>query len=84
MTETIKREPQREATWITAVPTPTDHSTAYPDGGASKKIIVVASPVFQPAPSVKRHENRNIDPKHGGCSQDRDRCIGVAVPRAAF
>ena len=34
MTEAIKREPQREATDAIAAPTPTDHSTSYPGGGA--------------------------------------------------
>ena len=34
-TDAINREPLRMATGAPAVPTPTDHSTAYPGGGAS-------------------------------------------------
>ena len=83
-TETIQREPQREGTGVTAVPTPTDNIAAYPGGDASKQIIVVASPIFQPARSVKRHENRVIDRKYGGYTQDFDSCIAVAVPRVVF
>ena len=45
-TEAIKHEPQREATEATAAPTPTDHSTAYPGGGASKKIMADTSQLF--------------------------------------
>ena len=36
-TEAINREPQQVATGATAALTATDHSTAYPGGGASKK-----------------------------------------------
>ena len=82
--ESIKRKPQPEATEATAVPRPTGHSTAYAGGGASKKIMAVASPIFQAARSVNRHEYRVIDPNHSRYSQDLDSCIGVAVPRAAF
>ena len=56
-TEAIENEPQREATGTTAAPTPADHSTAYPAGGAPQKIKAVARPVFQAARSVKRHEH---------------------------
>ena len=42
--EAIKRDPQGEATWATAAPTSTDHSTMYPGGGASKQVMAVASP----------------------------------------
>ena len=42
-TKAINREPQRVATGATAALTATDHSTAYPAGGASKKIMAVAS-----------------------------------------
>ena len=35
-TEAIKRTPQRDATGALAAPTPTDHRTSYPCGGASK------------------------------------------------
>ena len=35
--ETIKREPQqRETTGAIAAPTPTDHGSSYPGGGASR------------------------------------------------
>ena len=83
-TEAIKREPQREATGTTAAPRPTDKNIAYPGGGASNKIIVVASPMFQPARSAKSHEYRTIGPKHGRYAQDFDGCIAVAVSRVAF
>ena len=42
--EAIKREPQREATWITAAPMP---SAAYPGGGASKKSWRSQSPTLE-------------------------------------
>ena len=80
----IKREPQREATGTTVALTPTGHSTANSGGGASKKLAGVTSPIFQPARSAKRHQNRVIDPNTGGYSQDLASCIGVAIPRAAF
>ena len=35
--EAINREPQRVATGLTAAPTDTDHSTAYPGGRSSRK-----------------------------------------------
>ena len=56
-TEAIKLEPQREVTGTTAAPTPIDHSTAYPGGGASKNMMAVASPIFQLDRSFQRHEN---------------------------
>ena len=66
-TEATNREPLvRMATGAPAAPTPTDHSTAYPGGGASKNIMAVASPNFQRAQSPEQHENRGIDPKHRG------------------
>lgn len=37
-TEAINREPQRMAVVKTATPTPTDHSTAYPDGAPETKL----------------------------------------------
>ena len=55
--ETINREPHRVATVATAAPTDTDHSTAYPGGGSSKKILAVAITIFPPARSAKRDEN---------------------------
>ena len=82
--ESIKRKPQPEATEATAVPRPTGHSTAYAGGGASKKIMAVASPFFQPVRSVKRHENRGIDPKRRGYAQEIDSCTAVAVLRVSF
>ena len=78
-TEAMKHEHQREATGATSAPKPTVHSTAYPGGGTSKNTMSVASSISQPARSVRRHENRVMDPKHGGYSQDLDGCIGVAV-----
>ena len=85
-TETINREIQREVAEARPAPTTTHHSTAYPGGGASERIMAVSSAVFQPALLVKRHENRVVDPKHGGYSLDLDTrsCIGVDVPRVTF
>ena len=74
------RELQRVATGVTVAPTVTDHSTAYPGGGPSAKIVVVASTFFPPARSAKRDENQAIDPKFRGKVQDFDSCIAVAVP----
>ena len=82
--EAINREPQRVATGATAAPTDTDHSTAYPGGGSSKKIMAVASTIFPPARSAKRDENQAIDPKYRGKAQDFESCIAVAVPCVAF
>ena len=72
------------ATGATAAPTDTDHSTACPGGGSSKKIMAVAKTIFPPARSVKRDENHAIDPKYSGKSQDFDSCIAVADPCVAF
>ena len=83
-TEAINREPQQMATGAPAAPTRTDHSTSYPGGGASKKVMAVASPIFQPARSPKQHENREIDRKYRGCAQEFDSCTAIAVPRVAF
>ena len=56
MTEAINRKPQRVATGA-AAPTPTDHSTAYPVGGASEKNMAIASPISQSArPNSTRTE----------------------------
>ena len=82
--ETINREPHRVATGATAAPTDTDHGTAYPGGGSSKKIMAVAITISPPARSAKRDENQGIDPKHRGKAQDFDSCIAVAVPCVAF
>ena len=78
--EAINRELQRVATGATAAPTDTDHSTAYPGGGSSNKIMAVASTTFPRARSAKRDENQAIDPKYGGKAQDFDSFIAVAVP----
>ena len=72
------------ATGAPAAPTPTGHSTAYPGGGASKKIMAVAIATFQAARSPIHYENRGIDPKHRGYAQDFDSFTAVAVPRVAF
>ena len=78
------REPQRVATGATTAPTDTDHSTAFPGGDSSKKIMAVASTIFPPARSAKRDENQAIDPKYRGKAQDFESCIAVAVPCVAF
>ena len=82
--EAINREPQRGATETTAAPTDTDHSTAYPGGDSSIKIMAVASTISPPARSAKRDENQAMDPKHGGKAQDFDSYIAAAVPCVAF
>ena len=71
------------ATEAPAARTPTDHRTAYPGGGASKKFMAVASPFFQPARSPKQHD-LGIDPKNKGYSQDFDSCADAVVPRVVF
>ena len=54
--EAIDREPPlRVAPGATAAPTDTDHSTAYPGGGSSRKIMAVARTIFPPARSAKRY-----------------------------
>ena len=78
--EAINRELQRVATGATAAPTDTYHSTAYPGGGSSEKIMAVASTIFPPARSAKRDENQAIGPKDSVKSQDVDSCIAVADP----
>ena len=77
--EAINREPQRMTTGVPAAPTLTDHSTAFPGGGASIKFMAVASPTFQPSRSPKQHENRGIDPKHEDMLK-----TSIAVPPALF
>ena len=67
-----------------AAPTPTDHSTAYLGGCASKKKMAAVIAVFQTTRSPKQLENRGIDPKHGGYAPDIDSYTAVAVPRVAF
>ena len=80
----IYREPQRTAAGAPAAPTPSDHSTAYPGGGASKNSMAVAVANFRTTRSPDQHEKRGIDPKHRGHAQDLDSCTAVAVPRVAF
>ena len=83
-TDAVNREPQRMATEAPSAPTPADHSTAYPSGGASQQIMADAIAIFQTARSPEQHENRRIDPKRRGYVQDFDSCTAVAVPRVAF
>ena len=79
-TEATNREPQRVVTGATAAITATDHITAYPGGGASKKNHDGRKPIFatrlrQPSEATENTElARDFD----------DRCIAVAVPCAAF
>ena len=61
--DAINREPLRMAIVAPAALTPTDHSTAYPGGGASKKNMAVAIAFFQTA-----REPRDR-PKHRGYAQ---------------
>ena len=83
--EAINRETNRVATGATAAPTGTDHSTAYPGGGSSKKIMVTST-ISPPARSAKRDENQAIDPKYKiqRKAQDFDSCIAVADPCVGF
>ena len=84
-TEAINREPRRVATGATAALTATDHSTTYPGGGASKKIMVVASPILPPARSAKCHDNQAKRPKTQRIAQIfNDSCIAVTVTCVAF
>ena len=81
-TEAINRAPQRVATGATAALTATDHSTAYPGGGASKKNMAVASPILPPTRSANFH-NRVKRPKVQRIAQDfDDSCIAVSLFRA--
>ena len=80
----INREPRRVATGATAAPTDTDHSTACPGGGSSKKIMAVARTIVPPARSAKRDENHAIDSKYRGKSQDFHSFIAVADPCVTF
>ena len=79
-TEAINREPHRVATGATAALTATDHSTAYPGGGASKKNMAVSISILPPARSAKGHCNQANRPKTKRIAQDFDDiCISVAV-----
>ena len=81
-TEATHREPQRVATGATAALTAT---TPYPGGGASKKIMAVASPILPPTRSAHRHDNRTKRPKAQRIAQDFDgSCIAIVVPCVAF
>ena len=62
-TEATTREPRPEATGIIAAPTPTDHSTAYPGGGASKPIMAVAIPTFQTSSMLQPDQKLSERPK---------------------
>ena len=62
-----------------------DHSTAYPGGDASKKIIAVTSPILLPTLSAKCHDKQAKRPKAQRMAQNfDDSCIVVAVPCVAF
>ena len=78
--EARKREPQQEVTGAIAAPTPTDHRTPYPGGGASKVIMAAAIPMFWPARSASNLENLAKEQKIGEYSRDLDSCINAAVP----
>ena len=69
-TEGINRDPRRVTTGATATLTATDHSTAYPGGGASNKFMAVASPILPPARSAKCHVNHAKRPKRQKIGQD--------------
>ena len=84
-TEAINREPQRVATGATAALMATDHSAAYHGGGASNKIMAVASPIQPPGRSAKCHDNQAKRPKTQRIAQDLDDSrIAVAFPCGAF
>ena len=71
----IKRKPEREVIKAIAAPTPTDHSTPYPGGGASKSIMAAAIPSFHPARSSNNHETPANEEINGGYARDLDICI---------
>ena len=78
-TDAINREPLRMPTGAPAAPTPTDHRTAYPGGGASTRIMAVAIAIFQTARSPKQHENR-------GSTQSTEDALktSIATPPSLF
>lgn len=67
-------------------PRPRLQTMAYrsPAVAPEKTNMAVASPFLQPARSLKQHENRAIDSRHGEYAQHFDGCTAVAVPRVAF
>ena len=84
-TEAIKRELQPEVTGAIAAPTPTDHRTPYPGGGASKTIMAAASPIFRPARQANNHESRADEQTNGGYARDLDsRITAAAIPHVAL
>ena len=78
-TDAINREPLRMATGAPAAPTPTYHSTAYPGGGASTRIMAVAIAIYQTVRSPKQHENR-------GSTQSTEDALktSIAAPPSPF
>ena len=77
-TDAINRKPPRMATGAPAAPTPTDHSTANPGGGASKKKHGGRNwQLFKQhdRPNSTRKQNPGIDQKqHRGYAHDFDSC----------
>ena len=81
--EATKREPQRDATGAIAAPTPTDHSTSYPSGGASRKSWPQAqffSLFDRPNRSKTLRSTQNTE----GTRKPSMVAIAVAAPRVAF
>ena len=79
--DAINREPLRMATGAPAAPTPADHNTAYPGGGASKNTMAVAIAIFRTARSPKQHENRGIEPKHHARGAKNDSFLACAAKK---
>ena len=82
--EATTREPQREATGTTVLPTTTDNIAQRTAAAAPRKQSWRSrSQHFQRGRCAKPYEkNRVIDPKTGGCDQEIDSSIAVAVPPA--
>ena len=63
----------------------TDHSTAYPGGGASKKSWRSQAQFCHQLDRPSATTSKRSDRKHKGINQDfDDSCIAVAVPCVAF
>ena len=82
--EVIKREPQTEVTGAIVEPTPTNHRTSYPGGGASKVIRAAPMPFFRPARSANNPESRANERNYGRYARDLNYCITAAVPPVAL
>lgn len=62
--EATTREPQREATGKISAPSPAEHTTAYPSGGASSLIVADSTTTIQPDRCADPRKSRLIITKH--------------------